>query len=78
MVGSGSWSYVVNHLAILIHCTPEVMLLAVDLHEDFIDVESVAIASLHYQLLLLEIIDESLEFSISAPKLIATSLRIFP
>jgi len=54
------------------------MLLAVDLHEDFIDVESVAIASLHYQLLLLEIIDESLEFSISAPNLIATSLRIFP
>jgi hypothetical protein len=34
----------INDLTILIHCTPEIMLLAVYLHEDFIDVECVAIA----------------------------------
>ena len=32
----------INHLAILVNSTPQVMLLAVDLYEDFIDVESVA------------------------------------
>jgi len=35
----------IDHFAILIHCPPKVMLLAIDLDEDFIDVESVSIAS---------------------------------
>ncbi|MFT7176233.1 MAG: hypothetical protein ACJAUG_002238 [Halioglobus sp.] len=31
--------------ALLVNCPPEIMLLAVDFHEDFIDVEGVAIAT---------------------------------
>jgi len=35
----------INDFAILVYCSPQVMLLAVDSDEDFIDVESIAIAS---------------------------------
>jgi hypothetical protein len=35
----------INHLAILIHGSPQVVLLAIDFDEHFIDVESVTIAS---------------------------------
>jgi hypothetical protein len=35
----------INHFAILIDCPPEVMLLAIDLYEDFVNEERVAIAS---------------------------------
>lgn len=35
----------IDHLTVLIHSTPQVMLLAVYLHKDFIDVEGIAIAS---------------------------------
>jgi len=35
----------INHLTILIHGPPKIMLLAVDLYEDFIDIEIIAIAS---------------------------------
>ena len=33
----------INHLAILVNSTPQLMLLTVDLNEDFIDVERVAV-----------------------------------
>ena len=33
----------INDFAILIHCTPQIVLLAVDLYEDFIDEECVAV-----------------------------------
>jgi len=36
----------INHIAILIYSTPKIILLAVDLDEDFVDVESIAIASM--------------------------------
>ena len=36
----------IDHLAILVYSTPKVVLLAVDLHEDFIDVESIAVATM--------------------------------
>jgi hypothetical protein len=29
----------INHIAVLVHCSPQVMLLAVDLHEYFINVK---------------------------------------
>jgi len=35
----------INDLAILVNSSPPVMLLAVDLHKDFIDVEGVSVAS---------------------------------
>ena len=35
----------INDIAILIHSPPEVVLLAVDPHEDFVDVEGIAKAS---------------------------------
>ena len=35
----------INHFAILIYCTPEVMLLAVDLYKNFIDEKCVTIAT---------------------------------
>jgi hypothetical protein len=35
----------INHLAILVNSTPQLMLLTVDLNEDFIDVERVAVGS---------------------------------
>ena len=31
--------------ALLIHCPPEIVLFAIDLDEDFVDVESVAVAT---------------------------------
>lgn len=31
----------INHIAVLVHSPPKVMLLAVDLHEDFVDVEGI-------------------------------------
>jgi len=34
----------INHLTILIHSPPEIMLLAINLYEDFIDVEGVTVA----------------------------------
>ena len=36
----------INHLAILVNSTPQVMLLAVDLYEDFIDVEGIAVTAM--------------------------------
>ena len=36
----------INDLTVLIYSPPEVMLLAVDLHKDFIDEEGVAITSM--------------------------------
>jgi hypothetical protein len=35
----------IDHVTILIHCSPQVMLLTIDLDKDFIDVESIAVAS---------------------------------
>jgi hypothetical protein len=34
----------INHLAILIDSSPQVILLAIDLHEDFIDEEGIIVA----------------------------------
>jgi hypothetical protein len=36
----------INHLTILIHGPPEVVLLAIDLHEDLTDEEGVTVASM--------------------------------
>jgi hypothetical protein len=36
----------INDLAILIHCSPQIVLLAVDLDENFIDVERIAVTPL--------------------------------
>jgi hypothetical protein len=35
----------INDFAILVNCTPEIMLLAIYLHEDLVDVEGVSVAS---------------------------------
>jgi hypothetical protein len=35
----------INHFAVLVHSPPKVMLLAVDLHKDFVDVEGIAITT---------------------------------
>jgi hypothetical protein len=35
----------IHHFTVLINSTPEIMLLAVDLHKDFVDVECVTVAS---------------------------------
>jgi len=35
----------INHFAILVYGSPKIMLLAVYLHEDFIDVEGITVAS---------------------------------
>jgi hypothetical protein len=35
----------INYITILIHSPPKVVLLALDLHEDFIDVECIAVSS---------------------------------
>ena len=34
----------VNHLTILVDCPPQIMLFAINLYEDFIDVEGVTVA----------------------------------
>jgi len=34
----------INHLTILVHCPPQIMLLAINFYEDFIDVEGVTVA----------------------------------
>jgi hypothetical protein len=34
----------INHLTILVYGSPQIMLLAIDLHEDFTDIEGIAIA----------------------------------
>ena len=36
----------IYYLAVLVNCAPEVMLLAIDLDEDFIDVEGITVASM--------------------------------
>ncbi|MFT4873686.1 MAG: hypothetical protein ACJARU_000137 [Congregibacter sp.] len=36
----------INQLPILVHSAPQVMLLAIDLHEDLVDVEGIAVASM--------------------------------
>ena len=46
----------INHFTILIHNPPEVVLLAIDLHEYFVDVESIT---------------ESLVFSLQFPRTLA-------
>jgi len=35
----------IYYLTIFVDCSPQIMLLAIDLHEDFIDVEGIAVAS---------------------------------
>ena len=35
----------INHFTILIHGPPQVVLLAIDLYEDLIDIEGIAISS---------------------------------
>lgn len=35
----------IHHIAILIHCSPQVVLLTIYLHKDFVDEEGIAIAS---------------------------------
>jgi hypothetical protein len=35
----------INDFTILIDCSPKVMLLAIDLHEDFVDVKGIAVSS---------------------------------
>jgi len=42
---SAGLSIDINHVSILIHSAPQVLLLAIDLHEDLIDVERIAVAS---------------------------------
>jgi hypothetical protein len=34
----------INHFSVLVYCTPKVVLLAINLHKNFIDEECVAIA----------------------------------
>ncbi len=46
MVGGVDGGCVAWNLAILIHRSPKVMLFAIDLHEDFIDVEGVAVSTM--------------------------------
>ena len=36
----------IKNLAILIHSSPQVVLFAIDLHEDFVDVEGISVASM--------------------------------
>jgi hypothetical protein len=36
----------IKHFAILVNCPPKVMLLAVDLHEDLVDVEGIAVTAM--------------------------------
>ena len=36
----------INHLAILIHSSPKLVALDIDLYEDFIDVEGIAVTSM--------------------------------
>jgi len=42
---SASLQIDIDHFSILIHSTPQVLLLAIDLHEDLIDVERIAVAT---------------------------------
>jgi len=36
----------INDFPVLIHGSPQVMLLAIDLHENFVDIEGIAVATM--------------------------------